>query len=278
MDETPKRQFRPEGLETFGLEQPGAHEIRQMALGRIIPFQQLDVLLNSAPTLSTVYPISGNFLTFDFNQIGTLAASWMFPAQTLRCVLMGPDGAPGARLPVYHGSVIRAPFHGIALEGNWSAGGGNSVLRVLYGTNVDFVQTPRQVQVIPGNIAMRNLTHGTSHRGVSEFRSNIVLAANTPENIVPTATNTNGIFVQYGTLYGPGQPYALSYGASAPAGPLDNNPVLLLDSATATVTTTPHPRTIQAGNRLDRISQTAQTTSHLCHVAYMLTSQEWQFP
>jgi hypothetical protein len=265
------------GLASFGLSVADADEIRKVALGRIVPFQQLDVLLNSAPNLNTVYPIAGNFLTFDFNQIGTFHASWMYADQRLSCVLMGPDGAPSARLPVYHGSVIRAPFFGIAFEGNWSSGGNNAVLRLVYGTNVDFVQTPRQLQVIPGNAAMRTLVHGTSHRGVSEFRGS-TLAANTVENIVPAATNTNGIFVQFATLYGPGQPYSLSYGASAPSAAVDNNPLLLLDSAVATVATTPHPRTIQAGNRLDRIATLAQTSSHLCHVAYMLTSQQWQFP
>jgi len=263
------------GLASFGLSVPGADEIRKMALARIVPFQQLDIPLASQLSANNVYAAAGNFLTFSFDDMGALQASWPFPTQVFRVILMGPDGQPGARLPVFHGTTIRAPFFGLAFESNTSVGGG-AVIRCLYGTNVDIQQHPRQIQVGPGNVTLRTLNVGTSHTNLNNFRGS-TLAANTVENIVPAATNTAGIFVQFATLYGPGQPYSLSYGTTAPTAAADNNPLLILDSAAATVATTPHPRTIPTGNRLDRISTLAQTSSHLCHVAYLLT-QPWGFP
>lgn len=265
------------GLASFGLAQPGADEIRRVALNRVVPFQQLDVPLASVLTTNTSYPIAGNFLMFSFDDVGAVLASHPFPTQIFRVVLLGADGQPGARLPVTHGTIIRAPFFGIALESNSTIGGG-AFVRIAYGTNVDMVAPLRQIQVGPGNLALRTLVQGTAHRGVSEFRSNAALAANTPESIISAATNTSGIFVQFATLYGPGQPYGLTYGTVAPAAALDNNPLLMLDAAAAAVVTTPHPRTIVSGNRLDRISSSALTSSHLVHVAYSLTQSTWQFP
>lgn len=270
------RNMRDAGLEQFGLAVRGAAEIRQMALGRVVPFQQLDVPLASILTANTVYPIAGNFLTFSFDDLGALQASWPFPTQIFRCILMGPDGQPAARIPVYHGTVIRAPFMGVAFESNTSVGGG-AVLRCLYGTNVDLVQHPRQVQVGPSNVALRTLNVGTSHTNLNQFRSTALLAG-TVESIVSTVQNTAGCFVQFATLLGSGSPHILSFGTAAPTVATDNFPLLLTDDAIQRFGTTPHPRTIPAGNRLDRLSSTnPQTVPCLAHACYMLT-QPWGFP
>jgi hypothetical protein len=274
--ETPKRQFRPEGLETFGLEQPGAHEIRQMALGRIVPFQQLDIPLASPLSANVVYPAAGNFLTFSFDDMGALQASWPFPTWVFRCILMGPDGQPGARLPIFHGTTIRAPFFGLAFENNTSVGGG-AVLRCLYGTNVDLQQHPRQIQVGPSNLALRTLNVGTSHTNLNNFRSTALLAGNV-ENIVSTAQNTAGLFVQFATLSGSGAPHSFVFGTAAPTAATDNSPLLLTDEGFMRFATTPHPRSIAAGNRLDRVSSANPQTGYtVAHVSYTLT-QPWGFP
>lgn len=264
------------GLGSFGLATPGADEIRKHALGRTVPFQQLDIPLANLLTTNTVYPIAGNFLTFSFDDLGAIQASWPFPNQVFRVILMGPDGQPAARLPVYHGTVIRAPFYGVAFESTTTVGGA-AVLRCIYGTNVDFVQHPRQVQVTPGNVYLRTLNFGTSHVSLNQFRSTALLAGS-PENIVTVAQNTSGIYVQFATLMGDGSPHIFSFGTALPSVATDNNVLLLTDQTSARVATLPHPRTIPANNRLDRFSSTnPQTGPTLGHVCYML-GQPWSFP
>jgi len=264
------------GLASFGLSVPGSNEIRQMSLGRIVPFQQLDIPLASLLTTNTIYPAAGNFLTFSLDDLGAIQASWPFPTTVFRVVLMGPDGQPGARLPVFHGTVIRAPFFGLAFESNTTIGGG-AVLRCLYGTNVDLIQHPRQIQVGPSNLALRTLNVGTSHTNLNNFRSTALLTG-TVESIVSTAQNTTGLFVQFATIMGSGSPHSLVFGTAAPSAATDNNPLLLTNETYVGFATTPHPRSIPSGNRLDRVSSVnPQTGPTLAHVAYTLT-QPWGFP
>lgn len=264
------------GLHSFGLAHPGADEIRNHALGRTVPFQQLDIPLANLLTTNTVYPIAGNFMTFSFDDMGALQASWPNAQQVFRCILMGPDGQPAAKLPIYHGTVIRTPFYGVAFESNSTVGGG-AILRCLYGTNVDLVQHPRQVQVAPSNYALRTLVVGTYAAGLNQFRSTALLAG-TAENVVNIAQNTTGIYVQFATLYGSGAPHVFSFGTAAPTLATDNSPLLLTDESFIRFATTPHPRTVPANNRLDRLSSTnPQVAPCLAHACYTL-GQPWAFP
>lgn len=219
-----------------------------LANGARALFSHVDIDLATARSFGTNFiPIAGDFLTIDFD-VSMGQGIVPFTETPLRIALANQAGQLGTPLPMWHGSVIRAPFYGLSLAHAAATG----TIRLLYGFGVSMEHQARYTSIVRGVTgAPTVLTAGTDPLGLSVFATNATLNANVPLTIIAAASNTQGIFLQdFALNENTVSAVALTFGTSAPTG-IYTNPSLGFN---AVVPLQSRPVSLPSGNRLDVIS------------------------
>lgn len=250
-------------LQSFGLRPLDVDS--DLAHGARALFQHVDIDLASARAFGDNFiPIAGDFLTIDFD-VSMGQGIVPFTDSPLRIALANRAGQLGTPLPMWHGSVIRAPFYGLSL----AHAAGQGTIRLLYGFGVSMDHQARYTSIVRGVTgAPTVLNSGTDPAGMTVFFSNAGLAAGTVLPIVSAASNTQGIFLQDFVLNEFGGGCGLVYGTTAPTTQY-SNPSL---GSTTNGTPPARPVSLPPGHRLDVIGSLALSAANWSITAlYKLT-------
>lgn len=216
------------------------------------PLLYVDIDLTSARTIAAatagIVPISGTVFYVDPNPLSGFAT-----------VYLTDKRLTGVSAPLYvgPGSIIKVPFDQLLIENAAQAG---RILRIIYGTDVDFEagagQNVNATIVSPlanGYVRMRLDDYGSSAAnsftglpfsnmlsarvedqgtpaGVTTFTSTAALVANTPDNVFTTGANTFGAIVWRAESLERGvalTSMALVHGTGAPASLFGNPPIAI---------------------------------------------------
>lgn len=221
-----------------------------LANGARALFSHVDIDLATARSFGTNFiPIAGDFLTIDFD-VSMGQGIVPFTETPLRIALANQAGQLGTPLPMWHGSVIRAPFYGLSLAHAAATG----TIRLLYGFGVSMEHQARYTSIVRGVTgAPTVLTAGTDPVGLSVFFSNAAISAVAPLSVLAAASNTQGIFLQDFCVNDNSGNITVMFGTTAPTSAYSNP---ALGSAVAGPVPS-RPVTLPAGNRLDVWSNAA---------------------
>ena len=242
---------------------------------RSTPFY-VDVDLSTARTIAAgtqlVLPIAGNSFYCDpaidasGNPIGGVAIVH-FQDTTLN-----PQGTPFTVAPQF---IANVPFTQVLIENPAQLG---KRLRIVYGVDIDFRPGINAQVSITGNVSTVNF--GNAY-GVG-YASTVALAANTPQNVLAAASNTNGVRVVAAAAEGgnvaPSQSECVLIAkASAPANIADGDVLMMthtriFNAGALTLYSgrREQPLIVASGKRLDFIGTIAETINNTRSCLYTI--------